>query len=265
MHWTLPKLLLFLAGLEIDFCLRRIRRMHADRRNTEEQHMLVKNWMNKSVVTIDSRAPLQEAINLLMENDISILPVMEDGKLVGIVTDRDVKRASPSDACLLDFQNVMYHVARMAVGSIMSKPALTISTDRTIEETAEVLLENNISGAPVVDEKGEIKGIITKDDLFAALISLSGLSHRGVLFGFLLKDAPGSIREVTDPIREQGGRLASIVSTYESAPERSRYVYIRAFDLDAEAISNLQNEYLAKGVILFKVDLSNNEREFFVN
>lgn len=227
--------------------------------------MLVKNWMNKNVVTIDSRAPLQEAINLLMENDISILPVMEEGKLVGIVTDRDVKRASPSDACLLDFQNVMYHVARMAVGSIMSKPALTISTDRTIEETAEVLLENNISGAPVVDEQGEIKGIITKDDLFAALISLSGLSHRGVLFGFLLKDAPGSIREVTDPIREQGGRLASIVSTYESAPEGSRYVYIRAFDLDAEAISNLQNEYLAKGVILFKVDLSNNEREFFVN
>jgi acetoin utilization protein AcuB len=227
--------------------------------------MLVKNWMNKDVVTIDSHAPLQEAINLLIENDISILPVMEDGKLVGVVTDRDVKRASPSDACLLDFQNVMYHVARMAVSSIMSKPPLTIATDQTIEETAEVLLQYNISGAPVVDEKGEIKGIITKDDLFAALISLSGLSQRGVLFGFLLKDTPGSIREITDPIREQGGRLASIVSTYESAPEGSRYVYIRAFDLTPEAISHLQKEYLAKGVILFKVDLSNNDREFFDN
>ncbi|MBI5247995.1 MAG: CBS domain-containing protein [Desulfomonile tiedjei] len=227
--------------------------------------MLVKEWMSTKVVTIDSGSPLQEAINLLMEHNISMLPVMEDGRMVGIVTDRDVKRASPSDACLLDFQNIMYHVARKEVGSIMSKPPITVTLDHTIEETAEVLLQNGISGAPVVDEQGVIKGIITKDDLFSALISLSGLSHKGVLFGFQLEDQPGSIKEVTDAIRACSGRLASIVSTYETAPQGHRYVYIRAFDLDAESIAKLQEEFNQKGILLFKVDLSNNKREFFRN
>jgi len=227
--------------------------------------MLVKDWMSKKVVTIDSGAPLQEAINLLMEHNISILPVMEDGKLVGIVTDRDIKRASPSDACLLDFQNIMYHVARKEIGSIMSKPPITVTLDHTIEETAELLLQNGISGAPVVGEDGSVKGVITKDDLFSALISLSGLSHRGVLFGFELEDRPGSIKEVTDVLRGAGGRLASIVSTYETAPEEFRYVYIRAFDLDPDSIASVQEEFRRRNVLLFKVDLSNNKREFFRN
>ncbi len=227
--------------------------------------MLVKEWMSTKVITIDSGAPIQEAINLLMEHNISMLPVMEDGKLMGIVTDRDVKRASPSDACLLDFQNIMYHVARKEVGSIMSKPPITVTLNHTIEETAEVLLHNGISGAPVLDEKGVIKGIITKDDLFSALISLSGLSHRGVLFGFELDDKPGSIKEVTDVIREYGGRLASIVSTYETARDGYRYVYVRAFALQPESVSAVQEEFKQRGSLLFKVDLSNNKREFFRN
>lgn len=225
--------------------------------------MLVKHWMSTKVITINSTAPLQEAINLLMEHNISMLPVLEDGQMVGIVTDRDVKRASPSDACLLDFQNIMYHVARKEVGSIMSKKPITVTMDQTIEETAEILLQNNISGAPVVDDQGVIRGMITKDDLFSALISLSGLSHRGVLFGFLLEDQPGSIKEVTDVIRACSGRLASIVSSYATAPDGKRNVYIRAFDLDAESINRIQEEFRQKGVLLFKVDLSNNKREFF--
>lgn len=227
--------------------------------------MLVKDWMSKNVITIESGAPLQEAINLLMEHNISILPVMEDGRLVGIVTDRDVKRASPSDACLLDFQNIMYHVSRMAVGQIMSKPPITTTLDHTIEETAEVLLERNISGLPVVDDNGNLKGIITKHDLFSALIALSGLSQKGVLFGFQLEDQPGSIKVVTDAIRRCGGRLASIVSTYETAPEGHRLVYVRAFDLSPELIDQLQEEFKENSILLFKVDLSNNKREFFRN
>jgi acetoin utilization protein AcuB len=228
-------------------------------------YMLVKDWMSKNVITIESGAPLQEAINLLMEHNISILPVMEDGRLVGIVTDRDVKRASPSDACLLDFQNIMYHVSRMAVGQIMSKPPITTTLDHTIEETAEVLLERNISGLPVVDDNGNLKGIITKHDLFSALIALSGLSQKGVLFGFQLEDQPGSIKVVTDAIRRCGGRLASIVSTYEAAPEGHRLVYVRAFDLASELIDQLQEEFKDNSILLFKVDLSNNKREFFQN
>jgi acetoin utilization protein AcuB len=224
--------------------------------------MLVKDWMSTDVVTIDANAKIQVAINMLMDHHISMLPVMDGGRLVGIVTDRDLKHASPSDACLLDFQNILYHVARIDVGSIMSSNPVTVPPDLTIEEAAEILLSHNISGLPVVDSEGRIMGIITKDDIFSALISLSGLSHRGVLFGFELEDRPGSIKEVTDVIRKYGARLVSIVTTYENAPEGRRNVYVRAFGIDRASLELLENELQGVGKLLYTVDHRENKRKF---
>lgn len=225
--------------------------------------MLVKDWMSTNVITIDVKSTLQDAINLMMEHDISLLPVMEEGRLVGVVTDRDVKHASPSDACLLDFQNIMYHVARLEVGSIMSPNLVTIATDLTIEETAEILMQHNISGAPVVDDAGRVKGIITKNDLFAALISMTGLTQRGVTFGIQVEDTPGSIKEVTDVIRNFGGRLVSIVTTYETAPQGYRQVYVRAFNLNRTTFPELVQELQKTARLLYTVDHRDNKREFY--
>ncbi len=225
--------------------------------------MLVKDWMSKNVITLNVNDTMQDAINLSMEQHISMMPVMEEGKLVGIVTDRDLKRASPSDATLLDIQQIMYHLSRLEVGAIMSRYPITVPLDYTVEETAEVLLTNGISGAPVVDKKGEIQGIITKNDLFKAMISLSGLTKKGLQFGFLLEDNPGSIKEITDIIRNYNGRLVSILSSYEKAPEGLRYVYIRAFDIDRDALPRLQEELKAAAKMLYMVDHRENKREIY--
>jgi acetoin utilization protein AcuB len=225
--------------------------------------MLVKDWMSKNVITLNVNDTMQDAINLSMEQHISMMPVMEEGKLVGIVTDRDLKRASPSDATLLDIQKIMYHLSRLEVGAIMSRYPITVPLDYTVEETAEVLLTNGISGAPVVDQTGEIKGIITKNDLFKAMIALSGLTKKGLQFGFLLEDNPGSIKEVTDIIRKFNGRLVSILSSYENAPEGFRHVYIRAFDIDREALPRLIEELKAVAKMLYMVDHRENKREIY--
>ncbi|MBI4962890.1 MAG: CBS domain-containing protein [Desulfomonile tiedjei] len=225
--------------------------------------MLVKDWMSTNVITIDVKATLQDAINMMMEHDIGLLPVMEEGKLVGVVTDRDVKHASPSDACLLDFQNIMYHVARLQVGSFMSQNPVTVPLNLTIEETAEVLMQHDISGAPVVDDAGHVRGIITKNDLFAALISMTGLAQKGVSFGFQVQDNAGSIKAVTDVIRKYGGRLVSIVSTYETAPQGYRQVYVRAFNLDRNTFPELVQELQKLAQVLYTVDHRDNTREFF--
>jgi acetoin utilization protein AcuB len=225
--------------------------------------MLVKDWMSTNVITIDVKATLQDAINVMMEHGISLLPVMEDGKLVGVVTDRDVKHASPSDASLLDFQNIMYHVARLEVGSFMSQNPVTVPLDLTIEETAEILMQHDISGAPVVDDKGQVRGIITKNDLFAALMSMTGLTHRGVSFGFQVEDTAGSIKTITDVIRKYGGRLVSIVSTYETAPQGYRQVYVRAFNLDRGTFPELVQELQKMARLLYTVDHRDNKREFY--
>jgi len=225
--------------------------------------MLVKDWMSTNVITLNVNDTMQDAINVSMEHHISLIPVMEEGKLVGIVTDRDLKRASPSDATLLDIQQIMYHLSRLEVGAIMSRYPITVPLDYTVEETAEVLLTNGISGAPVVDQKGEIRGVITKNDLFKAMISLSGLTKRGLQFGFLLEDSPGSIKEVTDIIRKYDGRLVSILSSYEKAPEGRRYVYIRSFDIDRDALPRLKEELKATAKMLYMVDHRENKREIY--
>jgi acetoin utilization protein AcuB len=225
--------------------------------------MLVKDWMSKNVITLNVNDTMQDAINLSMEHHISLMPVMEEGKLVGVVTDRDLKRASPSDATLLDIQQIMYHLSRLEVGAIMSRYPITVPLDYTVEETAEVLLTNGISGAPVVDQKGEIRGVITKNDLFKAMISLSGLTKRGLQFGFLLEDSPGSIKTVTDIIRKYNGRLVSILSSYEKAPEGLRNVYIRSFDIDRDALPRLMEELKAAAKMLYMVDHRENKREIY--
>lgn len=227
--------------------------------------MLVKDWMSKNVITLDVTDTLQQAINISLDHHVSVLPVLEDGKLVGVVTDRDLKRASPSDAALLDIQQILYHLSRLEVGAIMSRYPITVPPDCTIEETAEILRDNKISGAPVVDAGGNIVGIITKNDLFKAMIFLTGLSKKGAQFGFLLEDRPGSIKEITDIIRTYHARLVSILTSYEKAPEGYRHVYIRAFDVDREKMPRLVDELRAKAKLLYIVDHRENKREIYTD
>lgn len=225
--------------------------------------MLVKDWMSKDVITLDVSDTMQHAINLSMERHVSIMPVLEEGKLVGVVTDRDLKRASPSDATMLDIQQILYHLSRLEVGAIMTRYPLTVPFDFTIEETAEILLNNKISGAPVVDAQGNIVGIITKSDLFKAMISLSGLTKRGVQFGFLIEDRPGSIKDVTDVIRSYNARLVSILTSYEKAPGGYRHLYVRVFDVDRDSLPRLKKEVSEKAKLLYIVDHRENARELF--
>ncbi len=226
--------------------------------------MLVKYWMKRDVVTVDVDASMQEAIGLMKEHRISILPVMKRDKLVGVITDRDLKRASASDATLLGVHELNYLLAKIKISDIMSKAPITVPPDYTLEETASLLLKNRISGVPVVEAGGKITGIITKMDLFRALISLTGLEKRGVQFAFQVEDRPGSIKEVTDVIRNYGGRLVSILTSYERAPAGFRNVYVRAYKLDRGKTRELLKDLREKAPVLYMMDLRDNVREEYI-
>lgn len=225
--------------------------------------MLVKDWMSKDVIKIDENESMQEAIKYLKEHDIRMLPVMKKGKLVGIVTDRDLKRASASDATLLEIHELIYVLAQIKVKEIMTKNPITVPFDYTVEETAEILLTNKISGAPVVDHEGQLMGTITQSDIFKVLVSLTGLSKRGISFSFMVEDRSGSIKEVTDIIRAYGGRMASILSSYERIPKGYRRVYVRMYNVDRSRIPQLKEELKAKAALLYMVDHRENAREIF--
>lgn len=227
--------------------------------------MLVKNWMSKTVIAIDVNDSMHDAMKLLKEHNIRMLPVMEEGKLVGIITDRDIKRASASDATTLEIHELTYLMIRIKAIDVMNRDPITVRFDHTMEETAEVLLNNKISGAPVVGDKGNVVGIITQTDLFRALISLTGIGKKGIQFAFQLEDRPGSIKDVCDVIRSYNGRLVSILSTYEQVPEGYRKVYIRAYNIDRSKLQQLKEEFKDDVALLYMVDHLENIREIFQN
>ena len=117
--------------------------------------MLVKNWMSQPVITVEASDSMLNAVNLLKDHDIRMLPVMKKGKLVGIVTDRDLKEASASDATTLEVHELLYLISKIKVEEIMTKDPVTVPIDYTVEEVAEILLKNKISGVPVIDHDGQ--------------------------------------------------------------------------------------------------------------
>jgi acetoin utilization protein AcuB len=225
--------------------------------------MIVANWMSKNIITVDENDSMHGAMKLLKEHDIRMLPVMKNGKLVGIVTDRDLKKASASDATSLEIHELFYLLTRIKVKNIMTKEVITVPPDFTVEETAQVLQKNKISGAPVVDAEGQIVGTITQTDLFRVLISLTGVGNGGIQFGLRVEDRPGSIKEVADIIRSYGGRMVSILSSYDDEPEGYRKVYIRMRNIERSKLQNLKQELEAKAALLYMIDHAGNSREIF--
>ncbi|MBI3962954.1 MAG: CBS domain-containing protein [Deinococcus sp.] len=125
--------------------------------------------MSKEVVTASPDTTLPDAHALLKQRGIRRLPVVDRGKLVGIVTLGDIREASPSDATSLSIYEVHYLLSKLKVREIMTKAPITVTTSDTIREAAQVMLEHKIAGLPVM-EGGKLAGIITESDLFRALV-----------------------------------------------------------------------------------------------
>jgi len=225
--------------------------------------MLIKEWMSKPVITIKNKDFLNDAIKLFKTRVISMLPVLKDGKLIGILTDGDVKKAMPSDATSLDKFEIMSLLDKVTIESIMSKPVVTIQADHTVDEAARIMLSKGISGMPVISNGGKIEGIITKSDIFRCLVSFTGVSNKGQIFAFKLKDRHGIIKNLTDMIRNSGGRLCSIMTAYDDIEEGFRKVFFHTFDIDPSSFDGLVEKFHETGELIYVADLSRGFRKIF--
>ncbi len=205
--------------------------------------MLVKYWMSKPPITIDVNAFIKEADELLKKNRIRQLPVLEDGKLVGFLTDKDLKRVAPSEASRLEYIGELYDmITKVQIKDVMTKNPITIPFDYPIDKAAGVFVDNKLSGAPVVDNEGQLVGVITQTDIFRLLVSFTGVNKPGVQLGFELEDRAGSIKEVTDIVRKYGCRMLSIMTTYEFARKGHRFMFVRVSDCDWKKLEEMQKE-----------------------
>lgn len=189
--------------------------------------MLVKKWMTKDVITVDVHDTISEAIEALKRNKIRRLPVLENGKLVGIVTDRDLKEASPSKVTSLDIWEVHYLLSKIKVKDIYKPDPITISDEATLEQAAILMYDNKIGGLPVVDGKGNLVGIITEHDVFEALIRITGARVPSYRVSMCIDDKERAIQEVCDILRDYEHKCISILNTYYEVRPGKREIIVR--------------------------------------
>lgn len=225
--------------------------------------MMVKNWMSQPAITVDADTLVEDADRLVKRHEIHMLPVMQNGRLVGIVTDRDIKIASGSVANSGIIEDDRDLLAGIKVRTIMTPDAVTVPENHTLEETVETFLIHRISGAPVVDQQQQVIGVITKSDLFNLILVLTGYGKKGLQLGIEVEDRPGCIKTITDIIREYGGRISSILYTPERADKGNRRLYIRVFDLDQPSLRHFLETLRERSTLLYIVDHNEKKREWF--
>lgn len=201
--------------------------------------MLIRDWMTSNVITITPSMSMMKASRLMKEHGIHRLPVQDDnGVLVGIVTDRDIKEASPSKATTLDMHELYYLLSEIKIKDIMTKNPLSVREDDSVEQAAIMMVEKHFGGLPVVDENNKLTGIITDSDIFKVLINITGATHGGLQLAFELSQEQGTLKAVLDALREHSARVVSVL-TSQQEDGNTRMVYIRVRSLETEAQKNL--------------------------
>ena len=224
--------------------------------------MLIRDIMTEKVLTVSPETEMLDASHILKENRIRHLCVSKGDRLVGVLTDSDLKEAGPSDATGLSVHEITFLLTKVQVKEIMSKDPVTIGPDRTVEEASLLMLKHHISCLPVLNRK-DLVGIVTETDIFKALSMLTGIHQGGVKFGLELKDEAGSIKEATDIMRAQGGRLVSIMTSYENARDGFRNVYIRVKGLGVKALEKVEDELRDRCRVLYVTESPKREADRF--
>ncbi len=214
--------------------------------------MLVGNWMSKTPVTVTTDTSMMRASKALKDKHIRTLCVVDDkGALLGVVTDRDIKEASPSKATTLDVHELYYLLSEIKVKDIMSTKIITITPDESVEKAAILMMDNKVGGLPVVDKAGKLVGVITQTDVFNVLISITGVLHGGLQIAIDLPDDPGTLGGVIAILNAHKARIMSVLTAYEPEGAPTRKVFIRIQDMDRSLENKLMEELRAKYAILF--------------
>jgi acetoin utilization protein AcuB len=199
--------------------------------------MRVSKWMSPKVLTLQPSDSISTAIHLMKEKRIRRIPIVnEGGKLVGIVSDRDLKDVSPSRATTLDIWELHAVLDKLKIVDIMTKKPVTVSPDTPIEKAAALMLEKRVEGLPVLDAKGTLVGILTEGDVFKALVDITGAGKKRTRVNLVIPDRAGSIREVADAVRAQGGTIFSILTSTSKVPSGKRELVMRVEGPTPEAL-----------------------------
>lgn len=173
--------------------------------------MYVKNHMTPNPYTLQPDATIADALDLMRSKKIRRLPVVKNGKLAGIVTERKLLEVSPSPATSLSIFEINYLLSKTKIDTIMTKNVLTVNPDSLIEEAAILMRNNDIGALPVVED-GKLVGIITETNIFDAFISILSFRERGTrLTIFIDQDKPGLLEKISGIIAKYNINISHLV------------------------------------------------------
>jgi acetoin utilization protein AcuB len=197
--------------------------------------MLVRDRMSTKPVTIAASTPIAEALRTMRHADVRRMPVLdESGKLVGIVSEKDLLVASPSPASSLTASEVHYLLNHLMVSELMSTEVITISPDTPVEEAARIMADHKIGGLPVM-ESDRLAGIITETDVFTVLLEMFGAREKGLRMTLEIPERKGEIARISLTIAQLGGNILALGTFWGDDPNTA-VVTIKVEDVEVETL-----------------------------
>ena len=203
--------------------------------------MLIQDWMTSEVISVTPDTSLLKIGKLMRDNNLRRLAVVDEkNRVVSIISDRDVKDASPSKATTLDMYEMHYLLAELKAKDIMTARPITVKPSDSVEQAAMLMLDHKISGLPVVDDEGGLVGILSDRDVFKTLVNITGVREGGIQVGFEIINEPGAMKPVFDMLRQHGARLLSILSANNQAGTRQMFLRLRPMNEENETALKAQ-------------------------
>ena len=202
--------------------------------------MFVKDKMTRDPYTIQVSASINTLIGLMRDKKLRKVPVLDGEKLVGIVTDRDIERVSPSKATSLSVYEINYLLSKITVADAMVNEVVTCSPDDYIEDAALVMREHRINSL-LVTENGKLTGIVTDSDLFDALIDMMGGRTKGNKFVMRVPNQPGVMLKIGTITASEGTNITHFTMT-QSGEDATLYIITDPGDDVARTRSALEAE-----------------------
>jgi acetoin utilization protein AcuB len=210
--------------------------------------MKIRDIMTSNVVTISSDTPIMEARKIMNAHNVRRLPVVDKGKLVGMITRDGITRASPSPATSLSVWEINYLLAKMTVKDIMSKNLVTVTPDTTVESAVALAQDKGVGALPVVED-GSLVGIVTTDDFFYKILNpMLGIGKPGTRLLVHNCGSPKCIEEIMEVIGQNEVKIIAVHNTPPLDGEQSELL----LHLDGADPKKIMKNLTDKG---FKVEL----------
>lgn len=206
--------------------------------------MFVGERMSRPVISVSPDMPINDVLAMFRKEHIRRAPVMKDGKLLGIVSERDLLNATPSSVTTLSIWELNYLISKVTVKDVMAKKVVTVDQDTPIEEAARIMADKKIGGVPVVSGENVV-GIITETDLFKIFLELMGARQKALRVTATIAERPGTLAQLTQAVAQNGGNFISF-GMFSGPDANSRVVTFKVDGLDKNQIREVLEPVVVK-------------------